>query len=360
MARYKLSISSDEFVCGICKRKIPPETEFYLRGSQDARCKQCREDLAWRPPALTPDLNILGKIAKLKKLDDKVCFLVVHYHCLGNVRKVDSDEVEVEADKSRISVMKRLLQSPEYEVIKGFDSMVMKEIDRLALLNADIPGARIIPIALVEQAENILQAAATKRKEVLVPRFVKAYPALKAAAQQPKAKGGLGPLFSEEDYPPAEQVAHYFSMDWQYLEFSTPGSLGVIAPAVFKDEREKAQKKFQETFAEIRDTMRLGLLTLVNNLKEALKPGDDGKAKKLTATAVEKLKGWLELSPFKNVNNDADLQNITDELTKLMDGVDREKLAENEGLQERVQKTMASVAGKLEVMVKPIRKFRIG
>jgi hypothetical protein len=354
VARYKLSISPDKFECKICGKTIPPETEFYLRGKDDARCKRCREALAWAPPRFAATEETLAKInSKTKKIEERVVFLIVHFHALGNQRKVETEEIEVErADKDRLSVAKRLLASPEYEVIKGFDSMIVKYLNEICSGNYD-PAVRVLSLAMVEQAESALRSAVEKRA-VLVERFVEAYPKLKEEARK-----ALGKLFEEKDYPPVDQVAASFRMDWSYLTFATPGNLSLVNPEMFSQERKKIAAKMEETFKEIRDTMRLGLLELVTRLNDALKPGEDGKQKKLTAASVEKLQDFLQTSPFRNVTGDADLERLTAELRKIMSGLDRDKLAENEGLQERVQKTMASVAVKLEVMTKGARKFRI-
>jgi hypothetical protein len=350
--KYRLSICGEATECGECGNVIPKETEFYLAGD-DVRCKDCKDLLSWKPPAMTADENLLDKInSRLKKVDEKVVFLIVHFHSIGNQRKVDSDEVETQVnDKDRISVAKRLLASREYELIKGFDSTFSRWLNEICFPYD--PSVRIAPLAMVEQIEAAFRLAATKRQK-LVDRFIEAYPTLKA-----QAKKALGKLYDEADYPPADQVRAAFSMDWNYMSFEAAGGLAMISPELFKAERKKIESRMDETFQEIRDTMRLGLLELVNRLNESLQPGDDGKNKKLTSASVDKLQDFLATSPFRNVTCDAELTKMTDELRKIMQGIDRDKLAENEGLQERVQKTMASVAGKLEVMTKGARRFRV-
>jgi hypothetical protein len=76
------------------------------------------------------------------------------------------------------------------------------------------------------------------------------------------ARKRLKKFFNERDYPPVEEVARKFSIDWDYLSFSTPDEISEIAPEIFEEQRDKAARQWADALRDIQYGLRVGLCKL--------------------------------------------------------------------------------------------------
>lgn len=286
----------------------------------------------------------------MRSITEQAVFLSIHFEAFGNTRHVASSRVEVDADKRRINVTKRLLDSEELKSISRLDADVLSYIDSKCLPYEK--GLHVLPIGLVGQVEAKLQEF-SERRELMAESFTEKYPELLETAREP-----LGVLFERADYPTQEQVRARFRMTWNYVTLSTPASLKELSADLFEKERDKIQQKMQDSYEEWRTMLRVGMADLVERLKDSLVPGADGKTKRLTDSSVNRLREFLNTFEFRNVTDDTELAIVSGQLKDLMQGITPEQLRESETLKERTGLIIKEASETLNTMTAGIRKLR--
>ena len=294
--------------------------------------------------------DVKQEVAAIPSLSERAVFLSIHFNRFGNTRKVSTSRIEVGADKKRISVNKRLLDSPTLQQITSLDADVLRYVDSMCLPWER--GVHVLPLTAVEKVVAKLKEFKEER-DILVFKFTLEYPLMLEEARAP-----LGELFNEKDYLTEKEAAAEFDMRWTLLAFSTPDKLAEIDPAIFAAEREKVQNDQRRAFEDWRLLLRAGFAEVVNRLRESLVPGPDGTTRKLTDASVERLKSFLETFQFKNISDDKELAEITEEMRGLMDGIDVESLRESESLKVAVGAVLKQAADSIEVVTgSAVRSF---
>ena len=293
-------------------------------------------------PKAPPAMPVIQEAPQTKSIFDRAVNLTVYIGGISNTKRVSSAMVEVDAEKDRIAVSKRLLESPELKVLSKFDGEIRQYLYKLSLPSILKAGVYLIPMTLVPQVESKMKDFALKRKQ-LVEDFLAAYPQRKS-----EAAAELRGLFNESDYPTEAQIRKAFTFEWQYLNFGTPGKLNEISAAFFEEQQSKMQAKVAEAANEMRDALRVGLQELTSHLAERLAPGEDGGKKIFRDTAVKKVKEFLELFDAKNITDDAALTTLIAKSRAVLDGVDPNSLRKNDALRSTVQAGMADIAKQLD------------
>jgi cell division septum initiation protein DivIVA len=279
--------------------------------------------------------------------------LKLRFGLLGNSRKVNTSQVQVDADKDQIRVSKHLLESKELDAIRQADGAIRRELDLYCLPGFDI-GLRLLPWGALEAVTKRLKQYASDR-ERLVDAFIDAYPQLCR-----EAAASLRSLYNAKDYPPAEYVRTKFHFSYQYLSFGTPEGLEDVNREIFAEEREKAEAVLRDATTEARDFMRATVSEMVTHLRDRLTPDADGKPKRLHATAVTNLQQFLDTFSLRNVSNDRELAAEIEKLRGLLSGADVDEIRKDDDWRATVRTKLAEVETSLSGLVetRPGRKFR--
>lgn len=291
---------------------------------------------------------------KANQLSEKTVFLLVHFGSIGNTRKIDDDSIlDTEADKDLLKVSKTLLDSVELSAIRKADSGLRAWIREDICLPFEA-SIYLLPVDLIEQVQVKLVEHQAKR-ESLVTALVNAYPKLKDEAEQ-----RLGSLYNPKDYPSAEKLRSLFTFGWRYISMVVPGQLKGISSAMFQAEQAKAEKAMQEAAQDITLLMRQTLLELVSHLQDRLKPGSNGKPKKLHETAVTNLQDFLKNFEQRNVTGDVELAEQVKKAKALIAGTNAEALRSSDDFKKKILEGMSQITGSLNGLVeeKAGRKFR--
>jgi hypothetical protein len=302
-------------------------------------------------PSLKPKANVF----------DKAVLLSVDFGLPGNSKRVNPALIETDADRERIGVSKKLIDSPELDAVRKFDSNFRRWLYSIALPSQFKSGIFLWPIVAVEKAEERLREAETKRQE-LVEKACAAY-----LQKVSEAAGPLGSLYAPGDYLTLAQFRESFEFAWQYIAFGVPGQLKSIAPAIFEAEREKAAKQIADVTSNIQDVLRAGLLELVEHLADKLSgtrvdgKGND-KPKIFRDSSITGLREFLDNFNIRDLTNDTDLQALANKAKMLLDGVDPKTLRNDDTLRERVREGFSEVRESLnQLMVDaPSRRIRLG
>jgi hypothetical protein len=283
----------------------------------------------------------------------KTVCIKVERHRLGNSKKVNSSQVEVDTDKALIRVSKFLWESKEYAAIRNFDGEVTRYLEETCLPFER--GIHLCPLPLLKQVEAKMHEFSESRRE-LVKAFVAAYPELCQTAPS-----RLRALHNPLDYPPVEQVRAAFAFTWRYVSFGVPDQLREISAEIWAEEREKASRVMTEAVAEVQSVMRTAMTDLVRHMHDRLQDGPDGKPARFHQTTVSKLVAFLDSFEFRNVTDDAELKELVERAKGLLSGVTAKDLKTTTELRSQVRGGMADLAARLDNLIvrKGSRKLRL-
>src|ERR1035437_5528872 len=276
----------------------------------------------------------LGNLAK------RILFLTINCKRFGNTRK-SNVQLNTTAKHTMFATNKKLITSPELKLIVNRDAEVKLSIEKY-LLPYKV-GVAVLPSESAKAVREILNAYKKGERPALVTAFVAAY-----TEQVNQAKFDLKEEFNEADYVTVESVADECDCDFDMWSLD-----------LSDDMKEQAHEKIMEAAAGIADALALGAHELVSKLAESLSSNSDGKAKKIYDKQFVKLQEFLAGFDIRNVTDSAELKKEMDNLKAIMNGVDPEKVRENDGLRLDIQKQMSAATASLTAMVvHKGRKFR--
>lgn len=302
-------------------------------------------------PALPPSVHIHHRPDI--QLNKVTCYLKLKLGCLGDKRLVRPDYIDVgEADKRMFRLSKKILASKELKRIRHHDHAIREYIRGICLPFE--PGVHFLPLKAVNMVEAQL-CRFEQRRDELVQKFLDAYPVLREDARKRLKK-----FFNEHDYPPVEEVARKFSIDWDYLSFTTPDEICEIAPEIFEEQRDKAARQWADALRDIQYGLRIGLCKLVEGLRDKLTPGPNGARKRLYESAVTNLTEFLAHFDLRNITDDLQLKRVVDQLRGLLKPVSMEELRTTDTVRDRLQHSLSEAAERLSALVQdaPIRGIR--
>ena len=276
----------------------------------------------------------------LGNLAERVSFLTISCGRFGNVRK-SNVKLNTTANHSRFATNKKLLVSPELKQIAKRDEEVKHQVE--AYLLPFKAGVSMLPNANSQAVKKILE----EYKKLERPSLVKAFVAVDKS-QVETASVELKEEFVAADYKPVEAVAAEFDFDYLIWSLNLP-----------EDLKDKAHETIMEAAATVADALTLAAHECVSKLADSLSANEDGKAKKIYDKQFVKLQEFLAGFDIKNVTDMKELKAEMDNLKALMQGVDPEKVRENDGLRADLAVKMSAATASLTAMVQHKgRKFR--
>jgi hypothetical protein len=288
-----------------------------------------------------------------ESLDDKSVLLVVEFHKLGNTRKVNTSQIEVDADKSMLHINKNLLDSPEYDAIRKHDGQTRAWLVTRALPSLFKEGVFRVPNTLIVEVDEYLNRRKIQR-EILVRDFRDGYDGRVTEALQ--RLNGLG---NPDDYLDSQEAASRFGLRWKYVTFTTPDALKNLKEGLFEREREKIAKMVEEANEEIRSVLRLQMSALVKRMVTQLTPSSDGKRKKIYDSLTGNVEDFLGTFNARNLADDTELQSLVKRARDVMIGVDPEVLRDADDVRTLVKSGFDQINKQLDQLIidKPTRKF---
>ncbi len=274
-------------------------------------------------------------------LVDKILFLTINYTRLGNLRTAHV-ELKTNANESRFQTSKKLLNSAELKMIAKRDREIKNSLRKFMLPYK--MGCSIVPSVSGPAVRDILDAYEKVERPNLVKALLDVYD-----TQVAESKGELKDQFDEKQYRSKEEVAAEFTFDYDLFSLSLPADL-----------KDTAHAKIMLAADGIADALAQAAHTMVSKLAASLSSNADGTAKKIYDKQFTVLQEFLAGFDIRNVVSHADLKAEMDKLKLLLDGVDAEKVRNNEGLRELLAVKMNEATLSLTTMVqnKPLRKFR--
>src|ERR1017187_10424857 len=226
---------------------------------------------------------------------DNCLLLTVQTKGIGNSKSVSSSQITDEDFAGRLSVSKRLLESPELKAISGHFSSVASYLKKRCINSYFKRGMYCCPISRVEEVAARLDMFKAELP-ALVSTFGLVYESQVAVSKNGEA---LARLFSEQDYHTLEYIQQAFGMDWMWLEIKVPDSLNRVSSDLYKQASHQMQAKWQEASAQITLAMRAQVQDILAKMVDKLTPDSGGKKKIIRTDSVEKVKDLI--SDFKEI-----------------------------------------------------------
>lgn len=298
-------------------------------------------------PSLSPKLFNGIPITLEKPLELSQVLLKVDFRLWGDEIKADKGEMVIDSDKRLLSLRKKLIESKEYEEIKGLTKKIGKKILKIGLPASKSfrPGFYRVPLASLADMDTLL-IESHGYFLAAVQDFLYAFQDAKERASKPKEEGGLGILYNEADYPSLIELESRFSFSWQFLSFALPDSL---PDSLAKREQENFLKNLQEGREECMQALRVGFAALIDRATERLQERPDGKRLKFQESLTTQLAEFLEsFSPRNSIGNDTELAILVAKARSILnDCPDLKDLKDDSSARARIQARFASIQEEL-------------
>lgn len=202
------------------------------------------------------------------------------------------------------------------------------------------PGIRLIPQRNIADFDR--QVAGFREELVeAVERLDAHYGELRSAARR-----RLGNLFDPTDYPIS--LIGLFGIEHEYPSVEPPDYLRQLNPALYEQECQRVQARFDEAVQLAEQAFVEELAKLVEHLGERLSGDADGKPKVFRDTAVTNLTEFFERFRTLNVRSNDQLDDLVQRAQRMMNGVDPQQLRDNASLRQRVATQLSTVQSSLD------------
>lgn len=247
-------------------------------------------------------------------------------------------------DKGAARVNKHLLAGrSELEVINQYVTETRGFVYDNTLPWSD-SGIRLLPSAKFMEFNDQLREREDKFYG-LVQEFVTVYPSLITAQAM-----ALGDMFNRTDYPSADDIAHRFSFNVNYMPVPASGDFRV-------DVGNEAQKDLQEKLAKLADQrVESAINGFKQRLLEHLKRMSDrlgvdviageAKPRKFHETLLENAHELCDLAQSLNIINDPQIEEARKALKKAINGVDIKDLRKDMGARTEVKSQVDDILNK--------------
>ena len=289
----------------------------------------------------------------MSDLFDKAVGFSLKVSRYGNRRKVNPNLITTDADRRRIAVGKKLLDSPELEAIAKGDREFRSWLENKALPSMFRSGIWLLPLELVTTVDERMLHYSTGRA-LLIDAFIATYD-----DQVVAAKTSLGSLFDQGDYPSHEKMRASFSVDHQYVEFRTPQNLAKIRAGMVEEERERMAVKMESAMEGIRALLRKTMQDLLDHAVSRLGENLDGKRKVLHETVLTNISEFVGTFKARNICDDAELDAVVDKVKALNEGITIKDLRSDEALRDAYRAAASKLKAQMDTLVSdaPERDF---
>lgn len=202
------------------------------------------------------------------------------------------------------------------------------------------PGIRLIhQNSITEFDEQI--ASFQEELTVAAEELDRHYADLRSAARR-----RLGALFDPSDYPVS--LIGLFGIDYDYPSVEPPDYLRQLNPALYEQECQRVQTRFDEAVQLAEQAFTEELSKLVEHLSDRLSGETDGKAKVFRDTAVTNLTEFFARFQSLNVRSNDQLDELVHRAQQVLGGVEPQQLRDSTSLRQRLVTQLAGVQSSLD------------
>jgi hypothetical protein len=240
-----------------------------------------------------------------------------------------------------LSAGKRLLDvsHPAFKAVTAVRGKVIGYWKSMSLPFPE-PGIRLIRQDRVEDFAAKMQEFQEELAEA-AEALDRRYSELKATARQ-----RLGSLYNLSDYP--SSLAGLFAIEFDFPSVEPPSYLQQLNPALFEQECQRVQARFDEAVKLAEDAFTAELSKLVSHLTERLSGNGDGKPRIFRDSAVENLAEFFQRFRQLNIRSNEQLDRLVADAQGVIRGIEPQALRDDAGLRQHVAREMSRVQSVLD------------
>ncbi|QGJ68826.1 Hypothetical protein PBC10988_4890 [Planctomycetales bacterium 10988] len=270
----------------------------------------------------------------------------VRFTWLGVRKSLNTQQKKQAADSfgaegSFLSANKKLIDTshPAYKAVTAIRSQATSYWKGSSLPFPEA-GIRLIRQEAIGEFD---QKMARFREElaVAVAELDQHYEELRGAAQR-----RLGELFNPADYPAS--LIGMFAIEYDYPSVEPPAYLQQLNPALYTQECQRMQSRFEEAVQLAESAFIEELSKLVEHLHERLSGQVDGKPKVFRDSAVTNFTDFFDRFRSLSVRSNEELDAFVAQAQGILRGVRPHQLRDNDFLRDRIAGQLAEVRGSLD------------
>lgn len=286
---------------------------------------------------------------QITAMQSNTVLLDLTFHKFGTKKATTLDNVvlksgdgEAQMTDNAWALSKRLIDS---DAVRAINTHFRKTRDAVLLRSVpsfDREGVYRVSIAAIEQVEQILMDAADA-----VPALRESF-ALDYDNQKAAMRAEQGDKFNERDYPPADEAAARYGLDWEWLAIGVPGALAAVDSALHARAMAAAQKKTAEVVESVEQVLRAGLLACVDKMRDDLgKTTSTGRPRAYRAAAMQKVTTFLQTFPLRNFVNDGVASDALKQMVAIVQNIPGVDALDDHRLRGDVITALANIADEL-------------
>ena len=268
---------------------------------------------------------------------------------LGTQRKLEDGQIRQAADtfgadKEAVTASKKLIDTkhPAYRAVTLIKSQAAAYWRSMTMPYPQ-EGVRLIRRDDIEQFETRMNQF---REELTaaVENLRTHYDDLKAATRE-----RLGALYNPADLP--DTLEGVFNISWEYPAVDPPQYLMRFNPALYQQEQERVQQRFETAVLMTENAFAEQLQALVAHLIERLSDSPDGTAKTFRPSTIENFKEFAAEFRKLNVRGNTELDRLIAQAESLVAGVTPAELRKSATLRSEIAERMQEVQTTLDTLV---------
>lgn len=291
-----------------------------------------------------PEASLLATASE--RLRDTMAAARLSFTWLGTRKSLTVEQKNQAADSfgaegKFLSAGKKLLDTsfPAFKAVTAIKGRCQNYWRGISLPYPE-PGIRLIPQRTIADFDRQIAQFRDQLDEA-VAELDHHYSDLRQVARQ-----RLGNLFNPTDYPVS--LIGLFAIEHEYPSVEPPSYLRQLNPALYEQECQRVQARFDEAVQLAEHAFVDELAKLVEHLGDRLRGDADGKPKIFRDTAVTNLSEFFARFRTLNVRSNEQLDELVQRAQQLMAGVEPQQLRDNASLRQRVTAQLSSVQSSLD------------
>ncbi len=293
-----------------------------------------------------PTAASLHRVTAAERLKDTMAAARLSFTWLGTRKSLTVEQKNQAADSfgaegKFLSAGKKLLDTahPAFKAVTAIKGRCQSYWRGVSLPYPE-PGIRLIPQKTISDFDRQIEGF---REELLaaVEQLDHHYSELRDAARR-----RLGDLFDASDYP--STLIGLFGIEHEYPSVEPPDYLRQLNPALYEQECQRVQARFDEAVQLAEQAFTEELSRLIEHLGERLSGDSDGKPKVFRDSVVSNLSEFFTRFGSLNVRSNEQLDDLVQRAQRLLSGVEPQQLRDNASLRQRLATQLSGVQSSLD------------
>lgn len=259
------------------------------------------------------------------------------------------EEAAKDVQMNIVNISKKIIKSKYCDAIVAHDAMTMNTLKSESLPPYYRRGLFLIPLSEAFTVQKYLKERIEERQELIETLKSNYDNIIKEMAII------LGPIFSYNDYPLVDKVIERYTFIYKFFNFDVPLSLKSVSLSLYEQEKKKSDEYWSSLREEIKKALLLSYDGLVGHLVESLQTDGEGKKKRFSMKAIEKMQYFIETFTAKNnVTDYTELAELVEQSKLLFAGVDISAMRKDSSVKNTIVSGFEEIRKKLDIYVEEV------